>query len=114
MSLMMNLDKTSLDKAKLLINVKGLAEQQSLSQIMGFPLYQDHSVSSLQADKLLFINGADSMQIGIENHIEFYQHVFVNASEECLHVVNKAGHEVHYQQMSLCVDLLSEWLANMS
>jgi pimeloyl-ACP methyl ester carboxylesterase len=60
-SLMMNLDKSSLEKARLLVNVQTLAQQRSLSEIMGFPLFQDHSISDLASNKLLFINGANSM-----------------------------------------------------
>ena len=60
-SLMMSLDKTSVEKARLLINVEGLALKESISSILGFPLFQEHSVSNLDSAKLLFINGADSM-----------------------------------------------------
>jgi len=38
-SVMMNLDKSSMDKARLLINVESLAQRSSLSEIMGFPLF---------------------------------------------------------------------------
>ena len=44
----------------------------------------------------MFINGADSMQIEIESDIQFYKHVFVNASEQSLHIIENAGHEVHF------------------
>ena len=109
----MNLDKSSLEKARLLVNVQTLAQQRSLSEIMGFPLFQDHSISDLASNKLLFINGANSMQINIANDIAFYQHVFKNATDQNLHIVNNAGHEVHYEQQGHCIDLIARWLQEM-
>lgn len=53
------------------------------------------------------------MQIDIANDIAFYQHVYKNATEPNLQIVNKAGHEVHYQQMGHCIDLISTWLEKM-
>lgn len=66
-SMMMNLDKTSLEKARLLINIEGLAK--NLPSIMSFPYIEDHCTSNLSASNLLFINGGDSMQIQIESDI---------------------------------------------
>jgi len=60
-SLMMNLDKTSMEKARLLTNVQGLAEEKSVTSILGFPIFKDHSTSQLETEKMLFINGGNSM-----------------------------------------------------
>jgi pimeloyl-ACP methyl ester carboxylesterase len=95
-SMMMNLDKSSQDRARLLINIEELAKKRSIVQIMGFPLIQDHSISDLSPEKMLFINGEESMQIEIANDIAFYQPVYHNAIDTNLHIVNNAGHEVHF------------------
>jgi pimeloyl-ACP methyl ester carboxylesterase len=59
-SLMMNLDKASIDQARLLINVRGLAARSS--DIFDFPIFEDSQVNSnLGPENLLFINGANSM-----------------------------------------------------
>lgn len=108
----MNLDKRSKDQAKLLINIKAISNE--FEQIVGFPIIQGHSVNTnLEADKLLFINGAESMQIGIANDIQFYNHVFSNVEKESLHIIPDAGHSVHYQKKDLCIDLISNWLRNI-
>lgn len=59
-SLMMNLDKNSADRARLLINVRAIVNQTK--NIYGFPIYEDSAVNkTLGSDNMLFINGANSM-----------------------------------------------------
>lgn len=60
-TLMMNLDQTSKDKAKLMINVEALAKEASMQQVFDFPLIEGKTECHLPEDRLLFINGAKSM-----------------------------------------------------
>ena len=90
------MDKRHREKARLLINIEDLANPAVLDQIYGFDLYKNHTQSSLS--NLLFINGANSPQINIENDIEFYQTIYPNALPSSLHILKDAGHAVHYEQ----------------
>lgn len=60
-SLMMNLDKTSIEQAKLLINIRALAVSQE--SIFDFPIFEDAASNErLRARELIFINGSRSMK----------------------------------------------------
>jgi len=47
---------------------------------------------------VLFINGKDSYQHTIQNHIKFYQRSFPSATAADLIEVPNAGHGVHFDQ----------------
>ena len=60
-TLMMNLDQKSKNKAKLLINVESLAKEASMKEVFDFPLIEGKTECLLPEDRLLFINGEQSM-----------------------------------------------------
>ena len=89
-----------MEKARLLTNVNGLANSESVSSILGFPIFKDHSQNDMSASNMLFINGADSFLNGVANDSRFYQNIYPHADESTLKIVNKAGHAVHYEEQN--------------
>ena len=87
-SMMMNLDKTSMEKARLLTNVNGLAKSETVKSMLGFPIFKDHSTNDISANNMLFINGADSFLNGVANDCQFYQHIFPQADPSTLKIID--------------------------
>ena len=103
---MINLDRETRDKARVLIDIESLCQSETLYQVFDWPQIIDPftkkpMTSALKPHQLLFINGKQSNQYDIENSMEFYSSSFPSLDTLTgppLHLLDHATHAVHVDQ----------------
>lgn len=111
-SLIMNLDKKSMEQARLLINLATISKMRN--QIFSFPLVEGFSCNYMESQQLLFLNGGQSFQSEVGSDVTNYQHIYPNASPHNLHVFPDAGHHLHYTKHDESIMHISKWLEQLN